>query len=64
MSKTIALDLDYRMYDCLQLAVVGLRDEIDRGDLGIDEEDTDFFPALERLEQALVRIEKEFFQNA
>lgn len=64
MSKTIALDLDYRMYDCLQLAVVGLRDEIDRGDLGIDEEDTDFFPTLERLEQSLVRIEKEFFQNA
>lgn len=64
MSDSINLKLDWYMYDCLQLAVTSLRDEINDGDLALDNEDTDFLPALARLEKSLADVEQEFKQGA
>lgn len=54
MSHTVSLKMDWNMYDCLQLAVSSLRDEIDDGKLSFDgEHEDDLLDGLSRLEQAV-----------
>lgn len=62
MSDTTSLKIDWYMYDCLQFAVTSLRDEINDGDLVV--EDSDFLSALARLEESLVDAEQELKQDA
>jgi len=65
MSRTFNLEIDWNMYDCLQLAVVGLRDEIDSGDLVLgDDSRDDILANLSRLENLLSIAEKELKEDA
>lgn len=62
MADTTSLEIDWYMYDCLQFAVTSLRDEINDGDLVV--EDSHFLSALALLEQSLADAEKELQQDA
>lgn len=62
MADTTNLKIDWYMYDCLQFAVTSLRDEINDGDLVV--EDSHFLSALALLEQSLIDAEKELKQDA
>lgn len=62
MSDSADLKLDWYMYDCLQFAITSLRDEMNDGDLVV--EDSDFLSALARLEKSLIDVERELKENA